>query len=101
MRSRYERFLDNDVFTSFQRGFREGEMGIGGGGYGDYVESVVREESFCRVVDFSRGVVFAGIVVWFGCSLDDGSQGEGWCSLDEGDVEDFGGHSGTVSAFGV
>ncbi len=50
------------------------------------------------MVDFCGGVVFGSIVVGLGGSLDDGVKFEGWCYKDKGDVKDFRGHSGRLSA---
>lgn len=38
-------------------------------------------------------MIFGGIIVGLGGSLDNGVEGEGWCNLDEWNMEDFGGHA--------
>ena len=68
-------------------------MCVGGGCYDDNVDGGICEHLCRRVEDFRGGVVFGGIVVWLWGSLDDGVELEGWSYLDEGDVEDFCGHS--------
>ena len=45
------------------------------------------------MVDLRGGVVFQGIVVWFGGSLHNRVKAEAGSYLDEGDMEDLGRHA--------
>lgn len=92
-----EGLLDHDVLSGFEGGLGEGEVAVGGCGYGDDVDGGVGEHCFGGGVDLCVGVVFGGIVGGNGCSLDDGVEGEVGDGEDEGDVEDFCGEAGVSS----
>jgi hypothetical protein len=98
-RCRDEWLFDYNVFACLERCFREGEMGIGSCGNDNDVEGGIRDQLIGRVVDFRGRVVFRGVVIGFGGSLDNGVEGEGGGDEDEGDVEDFRGQAGMIVSF--